>query len=565
MLKKWLEQQISGKFPKVEFDILIPPDGKLGDYSTNIAFVLAKKWDSRRLKKKDPSKIGDDLVREFSEDKEFKKIFKKIEFVKPGFINFYFSDGFLKNTLKEVLEKREKFGNSDIGKDIKINLEFVSANPVGPLTVANIRAASFGDTLANVLKKSGYEVTKEYYINDVGVQVRTLGESVAKRYLQLKGKIVEFEDKLYQGDYIVDIAKEIKEENLFNSDDHFDEMVDVCKKYAVEKFIGSAKKSLEDLGVRFDVWFSEKQLHDSGEVKSLLEKLELKGHVYEKDGARWLKVGEILGKEIDDAVLVKSDSSTSYLMNDIAYSNNKFKRGFDKAINIWGADHHGDVPRLLAGVKALGLKKKKLEVLLHQLVLIKNKDKLQRMSKRKGEFVLLDDLLKEVGKDAARFFFMMKDLNTHMEFDVDLAKERSKNNPVYYIQYASARLNNIFEKLRITTEIPGFAREPYPRNYELRIKGGHFKLLKEEEELKLLRDIAAFPDVIEDIAGTYNVHHLAGYALSLATDFHKFYEKHRVVNDDKELESARAELCRGVYTVLKLCLDIMGISAPEKM
>ena len=544
MLKKWLKNELSGRFPKTEFDVLIPPDGKLGDYSTNLGFVLAKK------KKTDPAKIGEDLVNEFSKDEEFNKVFKKIEFIKPGFINFHFSEEFLRKLLKEIIEKRKGFGDSDAGKNIKVNLEFVSANPTGPLTVANIRAASFGDTLGNVFKKAGYEVAREYYINDVGVQVRTLGESVAKRYLQLKGKAVDFEENLYQGDYVIDIAKEIKEKKLIASDDNFDEMVDVCKEYAVERFIDSAKKSLADLGVKFDVWFSEKQLHDSGEVQNVLGVLESAGHVYEKDGAKWLKVGEILGKDIDDAVLVKSDGSTSYLMNDIAYSSDKFKRGFNKAINIWGADHHGDVPRLLAGIKALGLKKKKIEVLLHQLVLIKKKDEFQRMSKRKGEFVLLDDLLKEVGRDAVRFFFLAKDLNTHMEFDVDLAKEESKNNPVYYIQYANARLNSIFEKLRIA-------------DYEF--KDGAVRLLKETEELKLIRDMASFPDIIEDIAETYNVHHLAGYALSLAADFHKFYEKYKVVQDNKDLESARLELCRGVQLVLKSCLDLMGISAPEKM
>ena len=540
-LKQELKEVILKYAGRVDFDILTPPDPKLGDYSVNLAFVLAKK------EKKSPTEVGKKLVQQFSKDKEFKKYFSNIELAGAGFVNFYLSEEFLRGQLSEILEKKDKFGSQE-NKGLNINLEFVSANPTGPLTVANVRAASFGDTLANVFKKTGYEVTKEYYINDAGNQVRLLGESVARRYLRLKGKIIEFPDNLYQGEYITDIAKEIEEEGSVAEDENFDKLVEVCKNYAIDKLLASAKKSMADLGVSFDVWFSEKNLYESGEVENTLKMLKKGKHLYEKDGARWLKIDDS-GEH--DAVVVKSDGSNSYLMADIAYTRNKFNRGFNKAINIWGSDHHGDVPRLKAGVKALGYEEDRLEILLHQLVFIKSGGELQRMSKRKGEFVLLDDLLKEVGKDVIRFFFMMKDLNTHMEFDLDLAKEQSKKNPVFYIQYAYARLNQIFTK----------SKEQGARSK----KETDLNLLKEPEELQLIRKMVKFPELIEDIAQNYQVHHLAQYTSELAGDFHNFYEKHHVVQDDKKLEKARLALCQAIAIVLENSLDLMGLSAPKRM
>ena len=566
MMKTWLKNKIEGLYAGVDFDILIPPDAHLGDYSINLAFVLAKSARGGPVSggkdMKNPAEVGVKLVAKFSEDKEFNKYFSKIELAGAGFINFYLSEDFLREQLIEILNKKDKFGSQGknppeadqplAGKK-NINLEFVSANPTGPLTVANVRAASFGDTLANVFKKSGYKVTKEYYINDAGNQVRLLGESVARKYLRLKGKSVEFPDNLYQGEYIVDIAKEINENGIVAEDENFDKLVETCRDYAVDKLLASAKKSMSELGVSFDVWFSEKNLYESGEVKNALKVLEKERHLYEKDGAKWLRIDDS-GEH--DAVVIKSDGSSSYLMGDIAYTRNKFTRGFNKAINIWGADHHGDVPRLKAGVTALGYEDGKLEILLHQLVFIKSQGEFQRMSKRKGEFVLLDDLLKEVGKDVIRFFFMMKDLNTHMEFDLDLAKEQSKKNPVFYIQYAYARLNQIFEKAKDT---------------KAKIKGVDLKLLKEPEEMKLMRKMTKFPELIGDIAQNYQVHHLAQYASELAGDFHNFYEKHHVVQsagaskNDKNIQGARLVLCHAVAIILENALSLMGLSAPKKM
>ena len=318
---------------------------------------------------------------------------------------------------------------------------------------------------------------------------------------------------------------------------------------AIKGMTDRARNSSKNMGVEFDEWFSESQLHESGEVKNVLSELKSKGSVIEEDGAMWLKINDE-----QKAVLVKSDGSTTYLLNDIAYTKNKFGRGFTSAINIWGADHHGDVIRLKTGVAALGFDPDRLEILLHQLVSIKEGGELQKMSKRAGRFLLLDDLLNEVGKDAIRFFFLTRDLNTHMEFDIDLAKKQTKENPVFYIQYAYSRLNSIFS--RIT-------------NYQLSVSNYNetsLSLLKEEEELRLLKDLVRFSEVIEDVSENYQVHQLAQYALNLSGDFHKFYEKHHVIQENNsELQSARLLLARGVHTVLKICLDLMGLAAPDRM
>jgi len=544
MVKDWLYKKIAEEFHGVDFDILTPPEPELGDYSTNLVFALAKR------DKQNPADVAKEVIGKLSADRAVSDFFQKIEFAPPGFINFFFNERFLRDNLGEIIKRGDKYGASNLAKGENINLEFVSANPTGPLTVGNARAASFGDTLGNVFKFAGYSVTKEYYINDVGAQVRILGESVAKRFLELKGEKVIFGENLYQGDYVADIAREIQEKKLASAiENDFEALVDFCRDYAVAGLIKSAKESAEKLGVKFDNWFSEKQLHDSGEVKNILSVLEKAGYVYEKDGAKWLKVSEF--EKTDDAVLVKSDGSTSYLMNDIAYTNNKFKRGFDKIINIWGADHHGDVARLKAGARALGFEKDKVEILLHQLVLIKKNDELQRMSKRKGDFMLLDDLLAEVGKDAVRFFFLLKDLNTHMEFDIDLAKEQSRKNPVFYVQYATARLNGIFQK--------------YGGEFEPKNSCQHSDLLTSPDELRLLSRLVRLPEIIGEVSKNYQVHSLAQYATDLAHAFHRFYESSHIIQEDKKLENARLCLARGAQITLKNTLALMGIAAPEKM
>src|SRR3989344_4600103 len=470
MIKSWLRKEISGRFSEVEFDILIPPDGKMGDYSINLAFVLAKR------EKKNPTEVGKKLADIFQKDAKLAEKFKKIEFIPPGFINFYLNDDFLRSVIFEIKEKKDKFGDSEIGKGTKINLEFVSANPTGPLTVGNARAGSFADTLGNILIKNNYDVTKEYYVNDVGKQVVRLAQSIDLRMKELGGEKIEFGEDLYQGEYIKKMASEF----LKNKKD-----ISISA-WAINVMTEKAKQSTKSLGIEFGEWFFESKLHESGEVSAVLSELELKDHVATEDGAKWLKMDRD-----KKAVLVKSDGSTTYLANDIAYTKNKFERGFDKAVNIWGADHHGDVPRLKAGVSLLGYDAGRLEVLLHQLVVLKKDGELTRLSKRKGNIETLDGLLAEVGKDVVRFFFLTKDLNTHMEFDVDLAKEQSRKNPVFYIQYAFARLNSIFNK---ALKIP---------DLEDRL----LKFIKEEEELALLRDLVKFTYFIADIFQNYKVHY----------------------------------------------------------
>jgi len=545
LIKAQLKKLLSLYSGEDNFDILSPPTLEFGDYSTNLAFVLAKR------DKKKPTEVGEKLIQQFSGDREFNRYFSKIELAGAGFVNFYLTDDFLREKLNEILNKKDRLGSQE-NKKIKINLEFVSANPTGPLTVANVRAASFGDALANIFKKTGYEVAKEYYINDAGNQVRLLGESVARRYLRLKGNSIEFSDNLYQGEYITGIAKKIEEKGIVAEDENFDKLVEICKDYAINELLASAKKSMADLGVSFDVWFSEKKLYEDGEVADALKILDNKKQLYDKDGAQWLKIDD---SGNHDAVVVKSDGSNSYLMGDIAYTRNKFTRGFNKAINIWGSDHYGDVQRLQAGIKALGFEENRLEILLHQMVFIKSRGELQRMSKRKGEFVLLDDLLREVGKDVIRFFFLMKDLNTHMEFDLDLAKEQSKKNPVFYIQYAYARLNQIFAKADMSVS----------EDKKTRKEDADLKLLQAPEEIQLMRKMAKFPELIEDISQNYSVHHLAQYTLELASDFHNFYEKCHVVQNDKKLEKSRLALCLAVAIILENALSLMGLSAPKKM
>ncbi|KKT28166.1 MAG: arginine--tRNA ligase [Candidatus Yanofskybacteria bacterium RIFCSPLOWO2_12_FULL_44_13b] len=522
----------------VSFDILIPPNDEMGDYSTNVAFSLSK------VEKKSSVECADNMKEKLDKDSDLTDYIEKIEISPAGFINFFLKKEYLFQNLKNIISQKNKFADLDIGKGERINLEFVSANPTGPLTVGNARAASYGDALGNIFRKAGYDVCKEYYINDVGAQVEKLGESVLKA---LRDEDISEGDDLYHGGYISAIAEKIKAQNIEIPEDYQSAII-VCKNFAVAEMIQAARNSISSLGVQFDTWFSESSLHENGEVSSVFEFLKSENLAYEKEGAWWFRVSRYVAGQ-DDAVIVKSNGDASYLLGDMAYTKNKtVKRGFDRAINIWGADHHGDVPRLKAGAMALGIAENQLEVLLHQLVFIKRGGELVRMSKRKGNFVLLDDLLADVGRDAARFFFLMHDLNTHMEFDIDLAQERSKKNPVYYAQYAYARSQSIFEK------IPG-----------LEIQTDTLEELESEEEFSLLRHMAKFPDLLADISQSYQVHHLGQYALELANKFHKFYETNKVIGENTNLQSARLALVSGIADILKICFGLMGISAPEKM
>ncbi len=515
------------KFEIPEIVIEYPREKAFGDYSTNIAMQLVKKA------KKSPLGIANLLVTKLVSYKVTKELFDKVEAVKPGFINFVLSPKFLVEQTKEIIKQEEKFGKSKIGKGKKVQVEFISANPTGPLTIGNGRGAFFGDTLTSVLEKSGYKVEREFYWNDAkaSTQIRQLGESV-------KGLA-----QVYGGDYIKELPKKIKKKYK----------KDVKSLSAEEAGFYAAKiieKEVEDfikkkLKIKFDVWFSEQSLYDKNKIDKVIAVLKRKKLAYYKEGALWFKSTKF--KDDKDRVIVRSDGTPTYCLPDMAYHKDKFERGFDKVIDIWGADHAGDVKRVLGGIEALGYGNK-LKILIHQMVRLIKGGKEVRMSKRAGIYVTLEELVDEVGLDVARFFFLMNSLDTHMDFDLDLAKERSEKNPVFYVQYAHARISSILRKAK--------SLKPQAKNLEL---------LNHQAELNLIRQLIKFPEIIEDTARDYEVHRLPYYAMQLATTFHDFYEKCRVISDDKELSQARLALVNATKIVLENVLGVMGISAPERM
>lgn len=524
---------------------------EFGDYSTNLALILGKKdLSAGRQGGKSPMEKAGEIIVVLKKDKKFSKLFSEIKAVPPGFINFRLSDKSLNEGVEEILKKEEKYGAGNLGKGQKVNIEFVSANPTGPLTLGNGRSAAYGESLARILSFFGYRVTKEYYVNDIGRQVRILGESVARRYLELEGQVIDFPEEMYQGSYIAEIAKEIEKDGAYHgSPDDFEELASQAQKYAVEKMIRGIKDSLARFGVKHDEWFQESSLAKNNELKDVLNFLEFNNLSYEKEGALWFKASDF-GME-QDVVIRKSDGFTTYLLSDFAYARNKDRRKFNKMVYIFGADHHGDVARIKAGLKALGLGESKFTFILMQLVTLLEKGEAVRMSKRAGQFVTLDELLEKVPADVAKFFFLSKSLDTHMEFDLELAQEQSNRNPVYYIQYAFVRLKAILAKA----------------------KEGKIKLAKKldkeiywkEWEGELIRKLLKFPEVLEEVAGNYQIHHLSTYALDLAGLINRFYEKSTVIGVEPKIEKARLALVGASAMVLGKNLELLGLSLPDKM
>lgn len=502
---------------KMDFVVEAPEEKSHGDYATNLALVLAGKL------KKNPMEIAEQIKSKIKDD-----LFDKIEVVNPGFINFFLKPEFLQEQVKKILNKKEKFGEVNIGKNKKVQIEFISANPTGPLTVANARGGPMGDTLANVLNRVGYKIEREFYVNDSGMQILALGHSV------LKDK-----EAVYKGKYIDKLHKKIREKDPYKAGQK-------AAKIIINEMI---KKTTNKLGIKYDKWFFESELRKASKIDKVIKFLKTRKLLYEKEGAIWFKSSKF--GDSRNRVLVKSDSGKTYLAGDIAYHYNKFKeRKFDKVINVWGADHHGDVPGLLAGVEAIGYKGK-VDIILHQFITILEKGKKVRMSKRQGVFVTVDELLKEVGTDVLRFFFLMYSANSHMNFDLDLAKEKSEKNPVYYVQYAHARICSILRKSQITNH-----------KLQTNIK---YQMLNHPNELKLIKELIKLPEIVEDTAKDYQVQRLSHYATDLAAAFHKFYDNCRVLGEEKDLEEARLALILATKTVLKNTLDLMGITAPEKM
>lgn len=516
--------------PNVLFELERPAEETYGDYSVNVAMKLAK------VLKKSPLEVAQLLTSRLLKSKEARKLFSKIEAKEPGFINFYLSADYFADALKEILKQQEKFGNLNIGKKEKMQVEFISANPTGPLTLGNGRGAFLGDVLVNVLKKAGYRVEREYYINDVGEQILKLGHSV-----------LGDSEAVYRGEYIDQLKKDIKGSSAR-------EVGDRAAKVILEEMIKPLVE--KKLKIKFDQWFLESKLYQSGEVDQVITELKKKDLLYEQDGALWFKSTNY--GDDKDRVLIKAPAEEkelgekTYFASDIAYIKNKLQRGFKKLIYIWGADHFGYINRMKAATQALGHTAEDMQIIIMQLVRLVENGQEVRMSKRTGVYVLLEELVDEVGLDAARFFFLMRSADSHLNFDLGLAKEQSQKNPVYYVQYAFARMHGIVTKLKT-------------KNEKLKVTSETIKLLNHSSELSLMRELSKFAEVVESVAQDYQVQRLPQYALDLVMAFHKFYEDCRVITEDKKLTQSRLALVRAAKIVLKNVLDLMGINAPEKM
>ena len=514
-----------------------------GDYATNVAMVLAS------LMKMNPRKIASLIVENILDNDG---ILEKVEIAGPGFINFFMKDILWVTLLEEVNDRNDTYGTSALGANKRVQVEFVSANPTGPLHIGHARGAVIGDVIANILKACSFSVSKEYYINDAGNQMNNLGKSVLLRYLELLGIHIEYPEECYQGQYIVDLAGEIVEKyGARYKDNGSDDNIRFFTEYAAASILDGIKKDLEDFGVVFDCFFSEKTLYQNNGVEKLLHELGNNGYVYNDGSTLWFKTTDF-GDE-KDRVVVRENGEPTYFAADIAYHKNKYERGFDTVIDIWGADHHGYVPRMYAGIQAIGKDKAALQVVLVQLVSLLRDGKPVAMSTRAGEFVTLGEVVAEVGKDASRYNFLMRRSHSHLDFDLELAKKQSNENPVYYVQYAHARISSILR----TAQERGYAIPEY--------KDINVNLLNLPEELALIKTIDRFPELVEGSAQALEPHRITFFCNDLASLFHSYYNKNRVVSDDAELSKARLFLVKCIGIVLRNALRLLGVSAPDRM
>jgi len=540
-LKSLIREKISKKYfdlfgsDPVEFTVEIPPQS-FGDYSSNVAMVSAKTL------KKSPKIIAQALIDAFQGDAEF----ELVEMAGPGFLNFKLSNTLYRNLIKKYAKKVDM----PKAKPQKIQFEFVSANPTGPLTVGHGRQAVIGDILSRLNTAVGKNVTREYYFNDAGRQMKMLGHSTWIRYNELYGKKFEFEEDDYVADYLVDVAKSISEEygdryvNIWN-----DEVQSFFTSYASKKIFEWIKRTLEKLHVPFDVYFSEQTLYKTGLTDEAMKILKDRGYIYEKDDSTWFAVSKILSNE-DDRVIIRKNGEPTYFFSDIAYMLDKYRRGFEKVYYIWGADHHGYIPRMLAVSKALGIPDEFFNVILHQFVTLKSGEEIVRMSKRHGDFVTLEDLIDAVGVDATRYFFAMMDPDTTLVFDVDLAKSKRMDNPVYYVQYAHARISSLMKN----------AREK-GIEYEDASLGSISK-----DEGTIVREMDEFQDVVIAAIEQQKPQKICNYAYSLSEKFHSYYTDHRIVDpENMERSKDRLKLCTCVKNVLEITLSLIGVSAPDEM
>jgi arginyl-tRNA synthetase len=518
-----------------------------GDITTNVALLLAKSVG------RNPRAVAQEIVSAMHVDPES---VAKVEIAGPGFINFRFTERFFTQQLRTVLTQGSDFGKSTVGGGKKTQVEFVSANPTGPLSVGHGRQAAIGDTIANLLEWTGHDVTREYYYNNAGRQMRLLAESTYARYRQLLDPAFPFPEDGYQGEYIKEIAERLRSErgdSLCKVER--DEAVRICQAGAEEILFEGIKNVLARMGVIFDVFYNEDSLYTSGKIKEVVSEFRARGLAYDKDGAVWLKA-TALGLE-QDRVIVKSTGEPTYRLPDIAYHREKFRRGFELVVDIFGADHIATFPDVIAGVKALGYDAEKVKVVIHQFVTLMRDGQQVKMSKRSANFVTLDELIEEVGPDAVRFFFLMRSVSSHLEFDLNLAKEQSEKNPVYYVQYAHARIASI---LRFA-EGEGLVQASSSTDYSTI----DLTLLKQPEEIALIKLLLDLPDTIESACFSYEPQRLTNYLHDVATAFHRFYHEHRVVTPERELSAVRLALSLASKIVLANGCKILGITAPERM
>lgn len=522
---------------EVELNLSIPAQKNHGDYATNIAMLLSKKL------KRNPREIAAEVLANLEHDKN---IVEKIEIAGPGFINFYFTSTYYTTIVKEIIAQKDNYGRSKKYYGKKAMVEFISANPTGPLTVGHGRNAVIGSTIANILEWIGYEVDREYYFNNAGRQMRLLGDSVKQRYLEMLGNNIQFPEEYYQGEYIKDIASKLK--NEFGNKLIDEDAEGIFKQKAEKEIFADIIKTMDSIGIEMNNFYNENTLYEQGKIEALLQEYKLKNLSYEKDGAVWLKFSE-LGNE-NDKVIVKSTGEPTYRLPDIAYHITKYERGYDLMIDLFGSDHNATYPDVLAGLRALGYDDTKVKVLIHQFVTIMEKGEVVKMSTRKANYITLDELTDEVGSDVVRYFFNMRSITSHLNFDIDIAKKHSDENPVFYLQYAHARISSI---LKMTNDEKLF--------YSLE----NINLLTVSEEQELLKKLFEFPEVVLFSAENYETHRITNYLEELAALFHRFYTECRIIGTEKKLAEARIALCIATQTVIRNGLSILGVSAPDKM
>ena len=527
----------------VEAEVEEPKADSHGDFSTNIAMVMAS------AQKMPPRKIAQ-VITDHLQDSE--RILEKTEIAGPGFINFFLKTSAWHPVLREIHEADTRYGATHIGKGQKFQVEFVSSNPTGPLHVGHGRGAAVGDAVANILAFCGYDVEKEYYINDSGRQIHTLGRSVYLRYQEMFGQKVTFPDECYQGDYIRDLAAEFKMEqgDALLSQPEADALMK-CARFAAAKILAGIRQDLKTFGIEFDCWFSEQSLYDSGRVDEILDNFRDQGIVYEKDGALWFKTSDF-GDE-KDRVVLKNNGETTYFASDIAYHKDKYDRGFERVVDVWGADHHGYIPRMKAAVEASGYRRDQFDVILVQLVNLLRAGEPVAMSTRAGKFETLRNVIDDVGRDAARFIFLTRHYESALDFDLEVAKQKSNDNPVYYVQYVHARISSIVRK--------GKERGTHDISWDDQAVAR----LEAPEEIDLIKTLARYPDVLAGSAKSMEPHRVTYFLMNLASAFHTYYNKHRVLSDDPQLQCGRLNLVLAVQKVIRNGLTLLGVSAPDKM